>query len=181
MVKGDLYRYEGSVKPSDFMHAYRKYEGFRFSFWLRASYCARKKKLSKVFVLPWARMLYHHYRYKYGYDISYGIDIEPGLMLFHFGGVVVTATHIGKNATISHCTTIGMRIVDGEKRFPDIGDDVYIAPGAKIVGDVQIGCNVAVGTNAVVLKSVPDNSVVVGIPGKVISSLGAREYLPNRI
>lgn len=181
LIQGDLYRYEAGTHWKHFLHAYSVYEGFRFSVWLRVCNCVRKRKIAKYMLLPFAKIMYNHYRYKFGYDISYGIDIGPGLLLCHFGGVVVTASKIGKNATISHCCTIGMRIRNGKKYFPVIGDAVYMAPGSKIVGDITIGDNVAIGTNAVVLTSISDNGVAVGVPAKVISDSGSGDYVPNRI
>ena len=63
------------------------------------------------------------------------------------------------------------------KGYPVLGDNIYIGPGAKIVGAVRIGNNVAIGANCVVTKHVPDNSVVVGVPGKVISQEGSIGYV----
>lgn len=62
---------------------------------------------------------------------------------------------------------------------PTIGDNVYVGPGALIVGKITIGNNVVIGGHAVVTKDVPDNSVVVGNPGKVISSGGSDGYVVN--
>jgi len=62
---------------------------------------------------------------------------------------------------------------------PKIGDNVYIAPGAKLIGGITIGNNVAIGANSVVTKSIPDNAVVVGIPGEVISYKGSENYVIN--
>jgi serine O-acetyltransferase len=63
------------------------------------------------------------------------------------------------------------------KGYPVIGDNVYIGPGAKIVGNVHIGNNVAIGANCVVTKDIPDNSVVVGVPGRVISLESSVGYI----
>jgi serine O-acetyltransferase len=60
---------------------------------------------------------------------------------------------------------------------PVIGDNVYIGPGAKIIGRVNMGSGVAIGANAVVTKDVPDNAVVVGVPAKVISYNGSKGYI----
>lgn len=181
LIAGDLHRYEAKCTGKAFFHAYCNYEGFRFSVWLRSCYCARRNRITKVLFMPILRTIYNHYRYKYGYDISYGVAIGPGLLLLHFGGIVLTAQSVGKNFTISHGTTVGMKLYDGKKVFPKLGNDIYMAPGSKIIGDVEIGNNVAIGTNSVVLKSIADNSVVVGIPGKVVSQQGAGGYVPNRI
>ena len=64
-----------------------------------------------------------------------------------------------------------------KKGYPQLGDNVYIGPGAKIIGAIRIGNNVAIGANCVVTKDIPDNAVVVGIPGKVISNQGSVGYV----
>ena len=69
---------------------------------------------------------------------------------------------------------------EGDKRgAATIGNGVYIGPGAKIVGKVTIGDNVAIGANAVVTKDIPANSVVAGVPAKIISYKGAAEFILN--
>ena len=70
-----------------------------------------------------------------------------------------------------------MTIKNGVKKFPIIGDGVYLAPGSKVIGGIVVGNNVAVGSNCVLNKSVENDAIVVGIPGKVISKKGAREYV----
>jgi len=60
---------------------------------------------------------------------------------------------------------------------PEIGDNVYIGPGAKIIGNIKIGNNAAIGANCVVTKDVPENGVVVGVPGRVISFEGSAGYI----
>ena len=104
-----------------------------------------------------------------------GIEIHPGakigkrLFIDHGMGIVIgeTAT-IGDNCTIYHNVTLGGTGKDKNKRHPDIGNNVIIGCGAKILGPIKIGDNVKIGANAVVLKDVEDNSTVVGIPGKVV-------------
>ena len=72
---------------------------------------------------------------------------------------------------------VGQANRGGNKGYPTIGDNVYIGPGAKIVGAVKVGNNVAIGANCVVTKDVPDNAVVVGVPGKIISYTGSEGYV----
>jgi len=96
----------------------------------------------------------------------------------HFGGIVVNQNVvIGKNFNISHQVTLGVANRGNRKGYPVIGDNVYIGPGAKVIGNVRVGNHVAIGANCVVAKDIPDNSVVVGIPGKVISSEGSAGYI----
>ena len=80
---------------------------------------------------------------------------------------------------ISQGVTLGQANRGKNKGYPQIGDNVYIGPGAKIVGKIKIGNDVAIGANCVVTKDVPNNSVIVGIPGKVISQAGSIEYINN--
>jgi serine O-acetyltransferase len=89
--------------------------------------------------------------------------------IFGYGGIGVVIhkrARIGRNCVIGTNVTVGGR--SKSKNVPVIGDDVYIATGAKILGDITIGNNCVVGANAVVISDVPSNSVVVGIPAKVI-------------
>lgn len=84
---------------------------------------------------------------------------------------------IGKNCNISHLVTLGVSNRGTRKGVPTIGDNVYIGPGAKIIGNIIVGNHAAIGANCVVTKDVPDNAVVVGVPGKVISLDGSVGYI----
>lgn len=180
-IKGDLFRYSAKSDVKSFIKYYFRSEGFKFTVWMRICHFSRKKKITKYTLFPISKLIYKHYKYKYNYDIPYDNDIGPGLLIFHIGGIVFSPKKCGKNVTISQNTTVGMKIVNGKKEFPIIGDNVYIAPGAAIIGGINVGSNVAIGTNSVLNKSVENNSVVVGIPAKVISYNGASEYLNNPI
>ena len=91
--------------------------------------------------------------------------------VFGYGGISVV---IHKNAVIGKNCVIGPNLTIGGKskstRVPTIGSGTYLGSGSKILGDILIGQNCVVGANAVVLNDVPDNSVVVGIPAKIIRS-----------
>lgn len=87
-----------------------------------------------------------------------------------YGGLAVIVharARLGKNCIIGSCVTIGGK--SGWYEVPQIGDNVEIASGAKILGPVRIGSNVIIGANAVVTKDVPDNCVVAGIPARIIA------------
>lgn len=101
----------------------------------------------------------------YGLEIEPGADIEGGLYIAHPIGCVVSVKHLGKNASIIAAITIGMR---NKWAFPDIGDNVFIGAGARVLGDIKLGNNVIIGANAVVVKDLPDNATAVGIPAKII-------------
>jgi serine O-acetyltransferase len=108
-----------------------------------------------------------------GIQIPLGTKIDQGLYLPHYGLIVVhQKAKIGSHCTIGQGVTIGIAGRDEKKGVPEIGNYVYIAPGAKIIGKIKIGNNVMIGANAVVTKDVPDNSVVAGVPARIISNKG---------
>jgi len=103
--------------------------------------------------------------------IPYTTDIgkESRFAYGGIGAVVHSRAVIGDRVIIGQNTTIG-RSLDSED-IPTIGNDVYISAGARVIGKINIGNNVIIGANAVVNKDVPNNSVVVGVPAKVIKTL----------
>ncbi|HOO01065.1 MAG TPA: serine O-acetyltransferase, partial [Rectinema sp.] len=108
-------------------------------------------------------------RFLTGIEIHPAARIGTGFFIDHGMGVVIGETAIiGKNVTLYHGVTLGGTSLEKKKRHPTIGDRVTIGAGAKILGDISIGEDSRIGANAVVVKSVPPNSVVVGIPGQVI-------------
>jgi|YelNatPaOPRAMG01_1025707.scaffolds.fasta_scaffold05111_8 serine O-acetyltransferase len=151
---------------------------------------AARTKIEAVLVYPglhavWFHRLAHHLWNKgsklTARLISYisrrltGIEIHPaarigrGFFIDHGMGVVIGETAIiGENVTLYHGVTLGGTSLDKKKRHPTVGDRVTIGAGAKILGDISIGSDSRIGANAVVVKNVPPNSVVVGIPGQVV-------------
>ena len=178
-IKDDLFRYVGAEDFRNFCKTYFLVPGFRYTFWLRIASFMRKKGLF-FYLIP--RLRVRHYSYKFGYDIPPETMIGNGLYIGHFGGVVITSKAIiGKNCNISQNVTIGFSSRGKKRGYPMIKDNVYIGPGAVILGNIIIGNNVAIGANAVVLDNVPDNSVVVGVPAKVVSDKGSEGYILNKI
>ncbi|MHB9030426.1 MAG: serine O-acetyltransferase [Candidatus Latescibacterota bacterium] len=179
LVLSDLYRVAGNTKASTLLQQIIFGECYKYTFWMRTCRFSRERVWLRFLVYyPVARWLLKHYRYKLGIAIEYYTDIGSGFQIRSFGGIIVNAsTKIGKNCTLSQCVTVGQTNRGKYKGIPTIGNNVYIGPGAKIMGSVKIGDNVAVGANCVVTKDVPDNAVVVGVPGKVISYKGSEEYI----
>src|ERR1700743_3966423 len=108
-----------------------------------------------------------------GVDIHPGATLGTGLFIDHATGVVIGETaEIGDDVTIYHGVTLGGISTDPGKRHPTIGDRVIIGAGAKVLGPIKIGDDSRIGANAVVVKEVPSSSVVVGVPGQVVSRSG---------
>jgi serine O-acetyltransferase len=133
--------------------------GHRLSHWLWAHHL----KLLARWVSQLARGLT-------GIEIHPGASIAPGFFIDHGMGVVIGETsEVGANVTLYHGVTLGGTSLSKGKRHPTIGDRVVIGAGAKVLGAITIGDDSRIGANAVVVKSVPPNSVVVGVPGQVVS------------
>jgi serine O-acetyltransferase len=107
----------------------------------------------------------------YGLEIPSGADIGGGLYIAHPIGTVIMPRRIGRNCSIIAAVTIGMR---NEWAFPDIGDDVFIGAGARVLGGIQVGDGAVIGANAVVIHDVPAGATVVGVPGRIIRVGGQR-------
>ncbi len=104
-----------------------------------------------------------------------GIEIHPGATIGHnffidhgMGVVIGETAEVGDNVTLYHGVTLGGTSLNKVKRHPTIGDHVVIGAGAKVLGAITIGNNSRIGANAVVVKSTPADSVVVGVPGQVV-------------
>lgn len=110
-----------------------------------------------------------------GIEIHPGAVIGKGLFIDHGMGVVIGETcEIGDNVTIYHGVTLGGTGKDKGKRHPTIGNNVMISTGAKVLGPFKVGDNSRIAANAVVLQEIPENSTVVGIPGKVVRIQGKK-------
>ena len=139
------------------------YPGFHALLFYRIAHFFSNLKLKFI-----ARLISQIARFLTGIEIHPGAKIGKRLFIDHGMGIVIgETTTIGDNCTIYHGVTLGGTGKDKYKRHPDLGDNVTVGCGAKVLGPIKIGNNVKIGANAVVLKDVPDNSTVVGIPGKI--------------
>lgn len=114
---------------------------------------------------------------KYQWTIPINV-FDSGLSIIHIGPIVVSGdARIGKNCRIHVCTNIGRAPAKGVDGAPIIGDNVYIGPGVKMFGGINIGDNCVIGANAVVNKSFPSNCTIAGVPAKKISDKTSNEYI----
>jgi serine O-acetyltransferase len=120
--------------------------------------------------LKWAaRFLAHLARWFTGIEIHPGAIIGRRFFIDHGLGVVIGETaEIGDDVTLYQGVTLGGTSSSSGKRHPTLGNSVVVGAGAKILGPFRIGDNARVGSNAVVLKEVPDNATVIGIPGRLV-------------
>jgi serine O-acetyltransferase len=122
-----------------------------------------------------ARVISQISRFLTGIEIHPGAKIGSRLFIDHGMGVVIGETcEIGNNVTLFQAVTLGGTGKEKGKRHPTIKDNALIATGAKVLGSITIGKNSKVGAGSVVLQSVPPDSTVVGIPGRVVVQDGYR-------
>ncbi|MDA8059652.1 MAG: serine O-acetyltransferase [Nitrospiraceae bacterium] len=143
------------------------YPGFHAVFLHRLAHPIHRKGFRLL-----ARILSAVSRFLTGIEIHPGASIGEGFFIDHGMGVVIgETTIIGADVTLFQGVSLGGNGKDkGHKRHPTLGNHVLVGAGAKILGDIRIGDGVRVGSNAVVLRSVPSNCTVVGIPGRVVRS-----------
>lgn len=107
----------------------------------------------------------------FGLEVTPRCEIGPGIFIPHPSGTVIGASRIGSNVTILQGVTLGAKAMDlgfDLRLRPQIGDNVLVGAGAKILGGIHIGDNVTVGANSVVVNSVESNCTVVGIPARKV-------------
>lgn len=178
LVLSDLYRITGSTKTRFLLRHIFFGQGFKYNFWMRTCAYARSGSIKTILLFPAARLMLRRYTYKFGISVPHWTKIGSGFFIGHPGGIVVNhLSTIGKNCNISQGVTLGQANRGKNTGYPTLGDNVYIGPGAKIVGAVKIGNDVAIGANCVVTHDIPDHAVVVGVPGKVISWAGTAGYM----
>lgn len=122
-----------------------------------------------------ARVLSQVTRFFTGVEIHPGAQIGRRLFIDHAMGVVIgETTTVGDDCTLYQGVTLGGTGNEEGKRHPTLGNNVVVGTGAKVLGNIEIGDNVRIGGNSVVVKSVPANCTVVGIPGRVVRRNGCR-------
>ena len=153
------------------------YPGVKALMWHRpANWCYRHKM---KFL---ARVISQHVRFWTGIEIHPGATIGKGVFIDHGAGVVIGETaEVGNNVTLYQGVTLGGTGKDAGKRHPTIEDNVVIAAGAKVLGPFTVGKGSKIGAGSVVLKPVPENCTVVGVPGRIVKQDGKRVDSLNQV
>ena len=178
LIISDLYRYTHKKTLKSFLITYIKRRGFKITFYYRICnylYNSNSKILLYIF-----KIILLNCQDKYNIDIFPKTEIGPGFHISHgFGIVIHSSVKMGKNIDIAQGVTIGLQARGKKKGIPVIGNNVFIGPNATILGGITIGDNVAIGANSVILNDIPDNAVVAGVPGEIISYNGSEGYIVN--
>jgi len=162
--------FEQDPAARTYVEVFLTYSGLHAVWSHRIAHFFYKRKLYFI-----ARVISQINRFFTGIEIHPGAVIGRRFFIDHGMGVVIGETcEIGDNVTIYQGVTLGGTGHEKGKRHPTVKDNALIATGAKILGSITIGENSKVGGGSVVLKDVPDNSTVVGIPGRVVKQDGKR-------
>lgn len=139
---------------------------YRFGRWTRLAPGAIRPMSHFMYFLAYSVV-----RLATGIDIPRGAQFGPGLLIHHFGGIIVhPQSVVGARCVLRHGVTIGARDSSGP---PRIGDDVVIGAYAQLLGSITVGDGARIGAMAVVLKDVPAGATVVGNPGRIVSRISA--------
>jgi len=177
IIKADLYRHDGLKGFGGFLRGWFK-PGFRYTLYFRLIQAQGKYSPFRFFL----RWLKRNGRMQYGFEIDVDAQIGEGFYLSdHCGPVIIGPIKIGKHCNIAHGVTIGRSYKNGKIGRPTIGDRVWIGSGAVLVGKITIGSNVMIAPNSFLNVDVPDHSIVLGNPAKIISKHNPTEYYINRI
>src|SRR5438874_5631499 len=183
ILQADVYRYRGETSRRAFLSAYLREPGFRFTYHLRkVAFYQKRRGAIGFFGYIYNRIQLHRYRFKYGFDISPASHIGPGLYLGHYGGVVIGPQAVlAANVNIAQGVTIGAASRGPRTGAPTLEDRVWIGANAIIVGKVTIGHDALIAPGAYVNFDVPSMAVIIGNPGKQVSSTGSHGYVNRTI
>jgi serine O-acetyltransferase len=178
LILSDVARITGRRSAADAIKQYVAGEAFRYNVWFRVVAGSSGGRLSPLRMA--AQIMLRRQRYRLGVNLPGSTRVGPGLLIGHAGGIVVNAAAtIGRNCNLSHNVTIGAN--KGRRAgVPSIGDDVYIGPGAVVIGNVSVGNGVAIGANSVVVDDVPAGVTVAGSPAKIVSPSGSEQWVNRK-
>lgn len=179
-IKADLYRYIPEQYSLITLLKGFRIPGFFFMFILRKAVKHKKMSLQGLFY----RFCHRHFSYKFGFQIPINTKIGKGFFIGHFGNIVISPRSvIGDNCNIAHGVTVGAVMNGRRKGAPIIGNYVWMGTNSIIVGGITIGSNILIAPGAFVNFDVPDHSIVIGNPGKILPknnpTLGYIQNCPN--
>lgn len=160
LIKSDYRRYN-----EPFWKLILLVPGFRYSFNHRLCYYCYNHWYTKIlFIILWLHL--RRLTFRYGIQTSWNTQLPEGFLILHFGGITFFPDSCGKNIILRQGVTVGTN--DKSKRHPTIGNNVTFGSNSLVLGDIIIGDGTIIGANAVVTKSTPPNSVVAGVPARVL-------------
>lgn len=175
----DLYRWTGKIDLKTWLH-WMFISKYRTVYFFRKCEQHKGKHQIRFFIF---RLIYGHYAIKYGVDLGTSTYVGTGFIIRHTGGIAINGgVTIGKDVEILQGVTIGYERRGKRQGNPIIGDRVWIGSHATVVGKVKVGNDVLIAPGALVNFDVPNNSIVIGNPGRIVQKDNAvEEYVINTL
>jgi serine O-acetyltransferase len=175
VLQADLYRIDGQQGNKRLLLAFVGSPSFRYTVLFRLCQHSKRYRSLKFSVYPWLLVWFSRLGRKLGIRLPLSCQVGPGLLIEHWGGIWINpAVSIGANCNLSHNVTLGWAGQEGQKGAPQLGDNVFLGPGAVVLGKIKVGSGALITANSVVLQDVPENGVLMGNPGRVFSQQGSR-------
>lgn len=182
LLSSDLFRQQGRGGADHFLWEFLSNPGFRYVVLFRLCQFLRQFKLAKFTVYIVTLLWFQKVGRIYGIRIPLSCDIGPGFKVGHWGCIWVNpGVKIGKNFTLAQGITIGRASRGPTRGVPTLGDNVYIGPGACVIGTITLGNNCLISANSVVLQDVPENAVMIGVPARQFSTGGSGDYVTHTV
>lgn len=177
LIKHDLYRYAGATGTKAFLKSWFE-PGFRYTYILRKVNTYKRNSFLGIIY----RLFLRRYSHRYGIQIPQGIQIGKGFFIGHFGNIIINENAvIGENCNVAPGITIGQTNRGKKKGCPQLGNYVWVGTGSVLVGNIKVGNNVLIAPLSYVTIDVPDNSIVIGNPCKIIPNENATTDYINKV
>ncbi|MEN3941317.1 biotin/lipoyl-containing protein [Prosthecobacter sp. SYSU 5D2] len=181
LLRADAYRINGRDDFGELFRQWRTNPAFQYLIWFRMAQAARKSPLLKFFVYPVAvwRMVQCHYQS--GIRIPLSVKAGPGLLIGHWGGIWINPNcTFGSNCSLNNDINMGEAGGSGLRGVPQLGDNVYIGPGARLAGAITLYQESSVMANTVVTSDLPPGAIALGVPHKITGHQKINRFVSNR-
>ncbi len=179
-LRADLYRVAAKAGLRAFFTTFLCVATYRYVALLRLCQAFRRRPALKWTLYPLLLLWFARLGRKLGIRIPLACKVGDGLLIEHWGGIWVNPEVIfGRNCNIAHGVTLGWVGSGANRGAPQLGDGVFLGPGCAVLGGVKVGNHALISANSVVLQDVPENGVVLGVPGRVFSTQGSHDLVKN--
>lgn len=181
LIKADLFRINGADDARELLANWWTNPAFVYVMWFRIAQAARRHPLARLLIYPFARWRLGRCHYRTGIRIPLSVKAGPGLLIGHWGAVWISPEcSFGANCSLGNGINIGGAGGSGKRGVPQLGDNVFIGPGAKLSEPITIGHEAAVMANTVVAADVPPGAIALGVPHRIAGRQERNRYVSNR-
>ncbi len=179
-LRADLYRVAARTGLRAFCITFLCVATYRYVALFRLCQTFRRQPALKWTCYPFLLLWFSRLGRKLGIRIPLACPVGDGLLIEHWGGIWVNPeVRFGRNCNIAHGVTLGWVGSGANRGAPQLGDAVFLGPGCAVLGGVKVGNHALISANSVVLQDVPENGVVLGVPGRVFSTQGSHDLVKN--